>query len=175
VDNDGNVCGPVSRYAARIVCERLPPYQCYIYAGGFDESGQMMSDRPGLSLGAARRGNHQVPLSQDETEAKSLNEHKEDERKPNVPHSDQPADVLTTYGVRLYSPSRKKWFEVSLRGGLYEVRQTHQVKRHCDYSNSIHCDYIILFATCILKFNWNVTFYHSYLVPARRMDQVDRY
>jgi hypothetical protein len=32
----GNMCGPVSRLACRIECERLPPYRCFIYAGGFN-------------------------------------------------------------------------------------------------------------------------------------------
>lgn len=31
--------GPVSRRSCRIVCDRLPPYQCYLFAGGFSEEG----------------------------------------------------------------------------------------------------------------------------------------
>ena len=27
--------GPISRFACRIECERLPPYRCFVYAGGF--------------------------------------------------------------------------------------------------------------------------------------------
>eukprot|EP00519_Triparma_laevis_P003038 CAMPEP_0182498678 /NCGR_PEP_ID=MMETSP1321-20130603/6805_1 /TAXON_ID=91990 /ORGANISM="Bolidomonas sp., Strain RCC1657" /LENGTH=336 /DNA_ID=CAMNT_0024702763 /DNA_START=46 /DNA_END=1053 /DNA_ORIENTATION=+ len=32
----GQFCGPVSRYAARIMCERTPPYSTWICAAGFD-------------------------------------------------------------------------------------------------------------------------------------------
>lgn len=32
----GKVCGPVSRYALRLLVDRAPPYRCRIYAGGFN-------------------------------------------------------------------------------------------------------------------------------------------
>lgn len=35
--SDSLPSGPVSRRACRIDCERLPPYRCYLYAGGFSE------------------------------------------------------------------------------------------------------------------------------------------
>lgn len=35
--NDSLPSGPVSRRACRIVCERLPPFRCFIHAGGFSE------------------------------------------------------------------------------------------------------------------------------------------
>ena len=34
-DPSGKKKGPVSRFACRIECERLPPYRCFLYAGGF--------------------------------------------------------------------------------------------------------------------------------------------
>lgn len=35
---DGGVlCGPVSRYACRLSCSRLPPYKCTLYAAGFNQ------------------------------------------------------------------------------------------------------------------------------------------
>lgn len=37
IDHDGVLSGPVSRYACRIECDRLPPYKCRIYAGGFND------------------------------------------------------------------------------------------------------------------------------------------
>mmetsp|Transcript_14526 Transcript_14526/g.24148 ORF Transcript_14526/g.24148 Transcript_14526/m.24148 type:complete len:84 (-) Transcript_14526:551-802(-) len=37
-DDEGCAAGPVSRWACRIECERLPPFRCFIYAGGFDPS-----------------------------------------------------------------------------------------------------------------------------------------
>jgi len=35
-NSKGQFCGPVSRYAARIMCSRLPPYTAYVCAAGFD-------------------------------------------------------------------------------------------------------------------------------------------
>jgi hypothetical protein len=37
-DVHGVSCGTVSRVACRIVCDRLPPYRCHIYASGFSAS-----------------------------------------------------------------------------------------------------------------------------------------
>lgn len=34
---DGSYTGPISRWACRIECERLPPFRCFIFAGGFNE------------------------------------------------------------------------------------------------------------------------------------------
>lgn len=34
MDSYGALCGPVSRYACRIECERLPPFRTFIYAAG---------------------------------------------------------------------------------------------------------------------------------------------
>lgn len=36
VDDEGCTTGPVSRWACRVECERLPPFRSFIYAGGFD-------------------------------------------------------------------------------------------------------------------------------------------
>ena len=36
VDDEGCSAGPISRWACRIECERLPPFRCFIYAGAFD-------------------------------------------------------------------------------------------------------------------------------------------
>lgn len=37
MNEDGQYTGPISRWACRIECERLPPYRAFIYAGGFDD------------------------------------------------------------------------------------------------------------------------------------------
>ncbi len=37
-DEEGVPTGPVSRHSCRIVCDRLPPFQSRIYAGGFDDN-----------------------------------------------------------------------------------------------------------------------------------------
>jgi hypothetical protein len=36
VGEDGTFTGPISRWACRIECERVPPFRSFIYAGGFD-------------------------------------------------------------------------------------------------------------------------------------------
>ena len=41
MDSAGKVRGPVSRFACRILCHRLPPYRCYVHAGGFDQHGRL--------------------------------------------------------------------------------------------------------------------------------------
>jgi len=41
---NNSIHGSVSRYAMRIECERLPPYQCLIYAGGFNCSNELILD-----------------------------------------------------------------------------------------------------------------------------------
>ena len=35
--DDGNYTGPLSRWACRIECERVPPFRSFIYAGGFND------------------------------------------------------------------------------------------------------------------------------------------
>jgi len=37
LDSGGVLCGPVSRYACRLSCSRLAPYQCTLYAAGFNQ------------------------------------------------------------------------------------------------------------------------------------------
>jgi len=36
LDSGGVLCGPVSRYACRLACSRLPPYECKLFAAGFN-------------------------------------------------------------------------------------------------------------------------------------------
>ena len=36
VDESGCTAGPLSRFACRIYCERLPPFRSFIFAGAFD-------------------------------------------------------------------------------------------------------------------------------------------
>jgi hypothetical protein len=38
---DGVYTGPLSRWACRIVCERLPPFRSFIYAGGFNDAQEL--------------------------------------------------------------------------------------------------------------------------------------
>jgi hypothetical protein len=38
----GGLCGPLSRFACRIVCDRLPPFAARCFAAGADESGELV-------------------------------------------------------------------------------------------------------------------------------------
>lgn len=42
VNDEGCAAGPVSRWACRVECERLPPFRAFIYAGGFDPLTQVL-------------------------------------------------------------------------------------------------------------------------------------
>jgi len=52
-DRNGLLCGPVSRYAARIECDRFAPFKSRILAGGFDKYGkiQLSSSCPQVGEG----------------------------------------------------------------------------------------------------------------------------
>lgn len=89
--------GPVSRYGCRIECERTPPFKCFLYAGGFDPRGEMnISDKAPKIVEGTERGTVQQRLDS--------------------------YDALTTYGVKLWQPSQRRWVEVSVRGRHYTPR-----------------------------------------------------
>ena len=90
--------GPVSRYACRIECERLPPYRVFLFAAGFNEENN-------LALG----GSAPVWLDQQTTD--------DDTRW-------QSFDALTTFGVRLWRPDTKEWVEISVRGRCHTMRDS---------------------------------------------------
>ncbi|GMH82734.1 hypothetical protein TL16_g09361 [Triparma laevis f. inornata] len=90
----GQFCGPVSRYAARIMCERTPPFSTWICAAGFDNKKDIF-----LSEGAPKW--------------------KEEEGE-----NEDDWDAVTTFGLRIWQPSVGKWVEVSVNGYMHEVRET---------------------------------------------------
>ena len=90
-NSKGQFCGPVSRYAARIMCSRLPPYDCYVCSAGFDSKREIFLN---------------------ESAPKWRTQDGED------------WDAVTTFGLRMWQPSVKKWVEVSVNGFMHEVRPT---------------------------------------------------
>ena len=90
----GQFCGPISRYAARVMCSRLPPYEAFVCAAGFDSK-------------------RDIFLS--EVAPKWKVEGESDE-------SGDAWDAVTTFGMRVWQPSEKKWVEVSVNGFMHEVR-----------------------------------------------------
>ncbi|TDH68403.1 hypothetical protein CCR75_007693 [Bremia lactucae] len=139
--------GTISRYAARILCARDPPYECRIYAGGFDANQQMSTAghalkycvrcgtwskrlrldhtcvfktllQPNLPSKSCQKGKNTVKHYFEKSENDESLEHVEVEVH-NV--HELPMDGLTKNGVRVWLPERKQWFEVSVNGRLYVI------------------------------------------------------
>ena len=88
--------GPVSRYACRMECERLPPYRVFLYAAGFNEDNN-------IALGES------APVWMDQLATDDVTRW-------------QSFDALTTFGVRLWRPDTKEWVEISVRGRCHALR-----------------------------------------------------
>ncbi|EQC34810.1 hypothetical protein SDRG_07615 [Saprolegnia diclina VS20] len=127
--NDFSVPGPlygasgtISRFAARLVCERDAPYRCRLYAGGFDASHTAAVPASALKYCAACSTwtkalscCHVVsPSSMLPSTGPVLAEIKCD--------GSVPVDALTKNGVRLWVPEQQEWFEVSMNGFLYAIQ-----------------------------------------------------
>ena len=94
--------GPVGRHACRLLCERLPPFRTWIFAGGFDERGDLVLGDKGVV----------VPIRREEGEG--------DEGSEELPLW----DAFTSFGVRVRQPNEEHpdeqhWFEVSVLGRCY--------------------------------------------------------
>ncbi|KAF0691982.1 Aste57867_16888 [Aphanomyces stellatus] len=121
--------GTISRFAARIVCDRAPPYECRVYAGGFDTDRQLMlpSNAPkfcAVCVQWAKDASHsgcvgRVPAVADGNNHLTLfdTQTHDDDAKVAV-------DAVTRNGVRLWLPEHQQWFEVSVHGRLYAVAAT---------------------------------------------------
>jgi hypothetical protein len=95
----GQFCGPISRYAARVMCSRLPPYECFVCAAGFDSKSDIFLSEV-------------APKWKVEGEEEG---------------SGDSWDAGTTFGMRVWQPSEKAWVEVSVNGFMHEVRVTDEV------------------------------------------------
>ena len=104
VNSSGQQCGPVSRYAARIMCSRLPPYDSYICAAGFSP------DRD-IFLGESAP---KWRMESDESNAAGVNEEGQ--------NRSYDWDAVTTFGLRVWLPSMKRWVEISVNGFMQEIR-----------------------------------------------------
>jgi pellino protein len=105
------VSGTVSRYAARIICSRTPPYSCTIYAGGFDNRRciRLPSSTPKW-CGECHQwlktvtSHHCVNTSTSRRASAHMT-----------------WDSLTKNGVRVWLPEYKQWYEVSVNGNLFPI------------------------------------------------------
>jgi len=99
----------VSRFGCRVLCERTAPFRTFLFAGGFNDEGQIVlrnpklvdsyyseSDCLGVRLISRSVSSHQQPQQQQPVVA--------------------PLDALTNSGVRLWHPLLRKWTEVSFLG-----------------------------------------------------------
>lgn len=143
--------GTISRFAARIVCARAPPYECRLYAGGFDVQRKMTtaghalkycagcsawfkklpldhSCVAGAQLPTTRRASNQASHIRDDSARASLSA-SSSTALADMNHtelamsdsSDVPIDGVTKNGVRVWLPEHKQWFEVSVNGNLYAI------------------------------------------------------
>ncbi|KAH8083883.1 hypothetical protein JL720_8123 [Aureococcus anophagefferens] len=110
LDSGGVLCGPVSRYACRLTCSRRPPYECTLYAAGFNnERDIFLSEQaPKWQLAPGERAADAPPL--------------DDEGKDGGEPDGAQWDALTTFGVRIWKPEIGAWREVSVHGGVHEPR-----------------------------------------------------
>lgn len=129
--------GTVSRFAARIVCSREPPYESRIYAGGFDAASKMCTAGHALKFCVMcsswfkklpmhhecvvsnfvrddRQGNNQL---EDQLTIDGMDHIELDITDP----SELFMDGLTKNGVRVWLPEYKQWYEVSVNGNLYGI------------------------------------------------------
>ncbi|TMW56151.1 hypothetical protein Poli38472_008799 [Pythium oligandrum] len=132
--------GTISRFAARIMVSREPPYDCRIFAGGFDSSRKMTTAGHALKhcrncLGWLKRipGDHdcvrRMMISENQAEHDARDQDDKSSPLMRVDHVKMevedtqllPIDGLTKNGVRVWLPDHKKWFEVSVNGNLYEI------------------------------------------------------
>jgi hypothetical protein len=103
--------GPVSRFACRIVVDRLAPYNARVYAGGLDDDGNFAISENAI---------HVDPIYSEESMVE------EDSGRPKKtakqPQLLQALDYLSAYGVRIWRPDSRIWMEVSIAGNTYTSR-----------------------------------------------------
>ncbi|KAJ0396010.1 hypothetical protein ATCC90586_003458 [Pythium insidiosum] len=132
--------GTISRFAARIVCSREPPYEFRLFASGFDHQRRMVTaghawKRCGGCGDWFKRltephGCLAALLSSRENQDDDAHaDNQREERDRETQHVDVeltdasrvPIDGLTKNGVRVWLPEQRKWYEVSVNGNLYEI------------------------------------------------------
>lgn len=131
--------GTVSRFAARIVCNREPPYECRIYAGGFDAAHKMCTAGHALKFCVmCSSWFKKLPMNHECVVSNFV--HDDRQRNNQLAHEDQltidgmdhielditdPSELfmdgLTKNGVRVWLPEQKQWYEVSVNGNLYGI------------------------------------------------------
>lgn len=119
------LCGPLSRFAARVVCDRLPPFAARVYAAGVDEQGELVLG------GAAPRVPPAVPASAATAAHQSGYPHPQHftqytHTQAQVPYATPTAaaDWLTSCGMRLWRPDTRTWVEISVCGQAFFPRES---------------------------------------------------
>lgn len=129
--------GTISRFAARLVCSREPPFQCRVFAGGFDAHRRATTAGHALKYCAqCATWLKKVPLdhacvasarlssssrSRSRSRTTAYDDDLEHVELALTDPSDVPIDGVTKNGVRVWLPEHQQWFEVSVNGNLYGI------------------------------------------------------
>ncbi|OQR82829.1 hypothetical protein ACHHYP_15470 [Achlya hypogyna] len=114
--------GTISRFAARLVCDRQLPHRCRLFAGGFDASHTASVPMSALKYCAAcGKWVKNLSCSHIPTLGPGLHEWKPSSCSTEADSPAVPLDALTKNGVRIWVPEQKAWFEVSVNGFLYAI------------------------------------------------------
>ncbi|ETV99763.1 hypothetical protein H310_07815 [Aphanomyces invadans] len=119
--------GTMSRFAARIMCDRAPPYTCRVFAGGFDTDHHVA-----VPMNAPKFCRSCQRWSSSSSTCKCIASTIVSNRVLGANHENtvtafgftnsiQPVDALTRNGVRLWRPETQSWVEVSVHGQIYAV------------------------------------------------------
>ncbi|KAJ8605537.1 hypothetical protein CTAYLR_000091 [Chrysophaeum taylorii] len=190
LDAGGVLCGPVSRYACRLACSRLAPFQCTLYAAGFNnerdiflsemapkwqlEPGEVAADDPrGQEAARARALDARATAAELEPATTKAPRRRLDSGDA----SDDPVaqwDALTTFGVRIWKPEIGAWREVSVHGGVHEPRQRPDVagKRYPDEDSVLTNGTIVDLAGIQLLFE-SAASMRAHEKASRRQDAFD--
>ena len=139
MDANGVLCGPVSRYACRIVCSRLPPFDCYIFAAGFNNERDIFLSEQAPKWRLSGGGGGGAVGSMEARRMDAANSQSASASfgggggggggmpAAAPPRRDGSADnegwdALTTFGVRIWKPEVGEWREVSVNGSIHEPR-----------------------------------------------------
>lgn len=110
--------GPVSRYACRIVVDRLSPYRARVYAGGLDDRGDFCLSENAIHVDPMSNEESMVEEDSDYGSARPTKKAKQQQQR----RQQAPQDYLQAYGVRIWRPDSRIWMEVGVFGNTYTPR-----------------------------------------------------
>jgi hypothetical protein len=106
-NEEGIYTGPISRYSFHILCERLPPFRSFIFAGGFNEASEVRVSGdyyPFTSVAAVAASDEEIT----------------DQAEDEVTEEGKIIDGFTKYGIKIFQPTIGEWLELSVLGNTYD-------------------------------------------------------